>query len=91
MLTEQIKQKAAEYAEYLTEFRRDLHRHPELSMQERRTAQKIEEALKQIPGMEVQAGGAKKGRAKPCCCGRISTLCPFRKPQVCPSARRMRA
>ena len=56
MLTEQIKQKAAEYAEYLTEFRRDLHRHPELSMQERRTAQKIEEALKQIPGMEVQAG-----------------------------------
>lgn len=56
MLTEQIKEKTAQYAEYLTEFRRDLHRHPELSMQERRTAQKIAEALEQIPGMEVRAG-----------------------------------
>ena len=45
MLTDQ------EYTQIL-DFKRDLHMHPELSLQEFRTTEKIREALSAIPGVE---------------------------------------
>lgn len=41
MLTQEIKEAAQKEAAFLQEFRQDLHMHPELSMQEHRTAEKI--------------------------------------------------
>jgi len=38
----------------LTALRRDLHRHPELSFQEQRTAQRLMEALAAVPGAAVE-------------------------------------
>lgn len=75
MITELIKQKAEQYTPELIAFRRDLHQHPELSMQEHRTAQKIAEQLSKLEGMQVipqVAGGTgvigilhgKKGEGK---------------------------
>ena len=75
MITELIKQKAEQYRPELIAFRRDLHQHPELSMQEHRTAQKIAEQLSKLEGMQVipqVAGGTgvigilhgKKGEGK---------------------------
>ncbi len=45
-------------AAFLTEFRHDLHRHPELMYQEHRTSQRVQEALKEA-GIEFIAGMAK--------------------------------
>nr|MBA2443782.1 amidohydrolase [Nocardioidaceae bacterium] len=44
----------------LREFRRDLHRHPELRFQEVRTAQRVAERLQGL-GLEVETGRAKTG------------------------------
>ena len=56
MLTEKIKALAAEYADELIAFRRDLHAHPELSNEEHYTAARIAEELDKIEGMEVFRG-----------------------------------
>lgn len=58
MLTQEIKEAAQKEAAFLQEFRQDLHMHPELSMQEHRTAEKIAQELARIPGMKVQTGMA---------------------------------
>jgi amidohydrolase len=59
-MKEKISKKAEEIKGFLTEFRRDLHQHPELSFKEFRTSEKIAQALKQI-GLEVQTGVGKTG------------------------------
>ncbi|MBQ2326121.1 MAG: amidohydrolase [Clostridia bacterium] len=56
MLTEMIRQKAAQHEDYLISFRRDLHMYPELSMKEVRTAARIAEELSKLEGMEVVSG-----------------------------------
>lgn len=58
MLTEQIKKKAEQYREEIIQFRRELHRYPELSMEEHETARKIAEKLRGLEGMEVITGAA---------------------------------
>lgn len=47
MTVEQIKAKAEELEPFLIEFRRDLHRHPEFSMQEVRTSGRVAEVLEE--------------------------------------------
>lgn len=75
MLTEKIKELSNTYAAEMIRFRRELHRHPELSMAEYRTAQQIAEKLQTLDGMKVitkAAGGTgvigilngTKGRSK---------------------------
>ena len=54
MLTDQ------EYTRIL-DFKRDLHMHPELSLQEFRTTEKIREALSAIPGVEILPFQAETG------------------------------
>ena len=54
MLTDQ------EYTQIL-DFKRDLHMHPELSLQEFRTTEKIREALSAIPGVEILPFQAETG------------------------------
>ena len=39
-----------------TEFRHELHKHPELTWQEEQTAKTIAEALGQIPGLKITTG-----------------------------------
>lgn len=58
MLTEEIKTLARRYTGQITEFRRELHRYPELSMKEYRTASRIAEELKKLEGIEVTEGAA---------------------------------
>ena len=59
MVTEQIKTRIAELESFLVEFRRDLHRHPEFSMQEVRTSGRVAEVLEQygIPYRRIGATG----------------------------------
>ena len=45
----------------LIAFRRDLHAHPEIAFQERRTAARIAEWLGRLPGMHVRTGVAQTG------------------------------
>jgi amidohydrolase len=45
----------------LIAFRRDLHAHPEVGFEERRTAGRIAEWLEKLPGMTVRAGVAETG------------------------------
>lgn len=45
----------------IREFRRDLHAHPEIAYMEVRTAGKVAETLRAIPGLEVREGLAKTG------------------------------
>lgn len=54
MVISKIKAIAAEIEPELIEFRRDLHMHPEVAGEEFRTAEKIAEALRRIPGMQVR-------------------------------------
>ena len=56
MLTEKIKALAAQIADEVIAFRRDLHMHPELSNEEHYTASRIAEELDKIEGMEVFRG-----------------------------------
>ena len=53
MLTEQIKEKAEQCREEIIQFRRELHRHPEVSMEEYETSHKIAEKLRSPEGMEA--------------------------------------
>lgn len=53
MLTDKIKEKTVKYSDYMINFRRDLHRNPELSMEEYRTCQVIAEELSKMEGMAV--------------------------------------
>ena len=53
-------QKARSYAAFMKEVRRDLHRHPELGMQEQRTAQIITKHLQKL-NLEVTTGIAGTG------------------------------
>lgn len=48
-----VRQEILEMAHWLVEFRRDLHRHPELKFKEQRTARVIEEGLRGC-GLEVR-------------------------------------
>ena len=43
-----VKKAAAETKDYIVSIRREFHRHPELSLQEFRTAQRIEEELDDV-------------------------------------------
>ena len=69
----------ADPSRYL-EFRRDIHRHPELSNQEVETTRRIREFLAR-DGLELCPIGAlnggfvriNAGKARTCACGRIST------------------
>ncbi|MDM8529396.1 amidohydrolase [Anaerolineales bacterium HSG24] len=56
-MLEQAKQLTPE----LIRIRRDLHRHPELSFQEFRTAQRIAETLQEIGGLTIKTGVGKTG------------------------------
>ena len=59
-LKEKIKQLASEYFAEIQEIRRHLHQHPELSMQEHKTAEFIMEKLDSF-GISYQSGIAKNG------------------------------
>ena len=61
MLTEQIKALADRYAGEMIDFRRDLHRHPELSNQEHYTASRIADELEKLGNLEVTRGVAGTG------------------------------
>lgn len=61
MLTEQIKALADRYAGEMINFRRDLHRHPELSNEEYYTASRIAEELEKLGNLEVTRGVAGTG------------------------------
>ena len=69
---------------------KDVHAHPELSMEETRTAGIAAEHLKKC-GFEVRQESARPalsvfctmGTAPPSCCGLTWMLCPSRKPRVC--------
>lgn len=80
MLTEQIKKQAEKYTDEMIQFRRELHRFPELSMEEYETAGRITEKLSRLEGIQVITGAAggtgvigilegKRGREKPSFCG----------------------
>lgn len=58
MLTEQIKKQAEKYTDEMIRFRRELHRFPELSMEEYETARQITEKLSRLEGMQVITGAA---------------------------------
>lgn len=60
MLTTLIHEQCNALASRLIEFRRDLHRHPELSNREFRTAQKVAAELRQL-GIPFETGVAKTG------------------------------
>ncbi len=55
-----LQKRAFELKDELVEIRRDLHRHPELSFEETRTGDKIEEYLQEL-GIEVERGVGKTG------------------------------
>lgn len=50
-----IRERAHQLAEQLVEWRRTIHKFPELSFQETGTAKFVKHVLDQIPGMQVQA------------------------------------
>ena len=54
-MRETIGQKARDMADWLVEIRRDLHEHPEIGMQETRTAGKVAEILEGL-GLSVKTG-----------------------------------
>lgn len=92
--------KAAEAArDYLVSIRREFHQHPELSMQEFRTAQRIEEELDRlgIPHTRVGETGvlarcaAKRRAEEPSSCARTSMRSPLRRRMNARTARRIPA
>ena len=60
MLFDEIKTKTRELEPELIEFRHDLHSHPELGFQERRTAKLVADRLEEV-GLSVQREVAKTG------------------------------
>lgn len=65
---------AHEISEDLVQFRRELHKDPELSFQEFRTSAKVAAALREIPGLVVKTGVAGTGV--------VAVLNPGHKPVV---------
>jgi amidohydrolase len=63
----ELLSRASALAPELVEIRRDIHAHPELAFQERRTAALVAERLRQL-GYEVRTGVARTG-----CIGQLST------------------
>jgi amidohydrolase len=59
-MTDEILDRARRYQEELTAFRRDIHAHPELGLEEHRTAEQVAKALEAI-GIEVHRGIGKTG------------------------------
>ena len=53
MIEEQVLEAARAIAPQLIEFRRDLHRHPEIGLKEERTSEQVAQALEAL-GLEVQ-------------------------------------
>jgi hippurate hydrolase len=53
--------RVADYHAEMTAWRRDLHQHPELALQETRTSQRVQELLRSFGVDEVHAGIAKTG------------------------------
>ena len=94
-----VKKAAAETKDYIVSIRREFHRHPELSLQEFRTAQRIEEELDKfgIPHTRVGETGVlgtlkgAKDNGKCWFCVRISTRCPLRRRTSASIAQRMQA
>ena len=91
--------KAAEAArDCIVSIRREFHQHPELSMQEFRTAQRIEEELDRlgIPHTRVGETGvlgscaAKRRAEEPSSCARTSTHFPSMQSATCSAATRYR-
>ena len=92
--------KAAEAArDYLVSIRREFHQHPELSMQEFRTAQRIEEELDQLGIPHTRVGGDRRTRhaarrkrraEEPSSCARTSTHFPSMQSATCSAATRYR-
>lgn len=91
--------KAAEAArDCIVSIRREFHQHPELSMQEFRTAQRIEEELDRlgIPHTRVGETGvlarcaAKRRAEEPSSCARTSTRSLSMQSATCSAATRYR-
>lgn len=55
-----VLEQAREILPWMVEIRRELHRHPELGLEEHRTSQRIQELLTEL-GIEFQAGLAQTG------------------------------
>ena len=60
-----VKKAAAETKDYIVSIRREFHRHPELSLQEFRTAQRIEEELDKF-GIPHTRKGQRKSAGSAC-------------------------
>jgi len=56
-----VLNRIADYHADMTAWRRDLHQHPELALQETRTSQRVQELLRSFGVDEVHAGIAKTG------------------------------
>ena len=91
--------KAAEAArDCIVSIRREFHQHPELSMQEFRTAQRIEEELDQLGIPHTRVGetgvlGTLRGERRaeePSSCARTSTHFPSMQSATCSAATRYR-
>lgn len=61
MSTADFIAKAQELFPYTQKLRREFHRHPELGLEEKRTARRIVEELEELPGLTVQPGVGKTG------------------------------
>ena len=57
-----VKKAAAETKDYIVSIRREFHRHPELSLQEFRTAQRIEEELDKFGIPHTRVGVDRRAR-----------------------------
>ena len=60
MSSDPLRERADHLAEQLVAWRRELHRHPELSFEEHRTAAFVAERLREL-GLEVKTGVGKTG------------------------------
>jgi hippurate hydrolase len=59
-MPDDIIDRARRYHDELTEFRRDIHAHPELGLEEHRTAERVASKLAEL-GIEVHRGVGKTG------------------------------
>ncbi|MEE9324451.1 MAG: hypothetical protein V3U90_02685 [Dehalococcoidia bacterium] len=84
----------------LVQLRRDFHRYPELSFQEKRTSSIVADKLREV-GLEVETGVARTGvvgllcgvaiRVRPSLFVPIWMPCPWRRPTMCPISPKTRA